>query len=180
MGISQYQPDHRKAPANTATLRGVASRTPPPTKRVRSAIVPPNLQSARRSGSAATDAIGAHHYNEGPCELQAAFSTESTSRKHKKCAADAALPRSERHGALRPQRPAPWGYLSYRPRQVSPRGALDTDYGSHFLSELAVRSALARCRKMSQDCVRFQYAPARQNDARRIIVNFSHFRRNFP
>ena len=36
---------------------------------------------------------------------------------HKKCAADAALPRSERHGALRPQRPAPWGYLSYRPRQ---------------------------------------------------------------
>ena len=36
---------------------------------------------------------------------------------HKKCAAEAALPRSERHGALRPQRPAPWGYLSYRPRQ---------------------------------------------------------------
>ncbi len=50
----------------------------------------------------------------------------------------------------------------------TPRGALDTGYGFHFLFELAVRSALARCRKMFQDCVRFQYAPARQNNARRV------------
>ena len=62
----------------------------------------------------------------------------------------------------------------------TPRGALDTGYGFHFLSELAVRSALARCRKMFQDCVRFQYAPARQNNARRVGSFFSHFRRNFP
>ena len=62
----------------------------------------------------------------------------------------------------------------------TPRGALDTGYGFHFLFELAVRSALARCRKMFQDCVRFQYAPARQNNARRVGSFFLHFRRNFP
>ena len=31
------RPDHRALPANTVTLRGGASRTPPPTRRVRSA-----------------------------------------------------------------------------------------------------------------------------------------------
>ena len=35
--------DNRALPANTVTLRGGASRTPPPTRRVRSAIMPPNL-----------------------------------------------------------------------------------------------------------------------------------------
>ena len=36
--------DHRALPANTVTLRGGASRTPPPTRRVRSTIVHGNLQ----------------------------------------------------------------------------------------------------------------------------------------
>ena len=48
------RPDHRALPANTVTLRGMASRTPPSTRRVRSAIMPPNLGPARRSGNAAT------------------------------------------------------------------------------------------------------------------------------
>ena len=48
------RPDHRALPANTVTLRGIALRTPPSTRRVRSAIIPPNLGPARRSGNAAT------------------------------------------------------------------------------------------------------------------------------
>ena len=48
------RPDHRALPANTVTLRGIASRTPPSTRRVRSAIIPPNLGPAKRSGNAAT------------------------------------------------------------------------------------------------------------------------------
>ena len=48
------RPDHRALPANTITLRGIALRTPPSTRRVRSAIIPPNLGPARRSGNAAT------------------------------------------------------------------------------------------------------------------------------
>ncbi len=38
------QPDNRVLPANTAALRDGASRTPPPTRRVRSAGIPGNLQ----------------------------------------------------------------------------------------------------------------------------------------
>ena len=38
------QSNNRKAVANTVILRGGASRTPPPTRRVRSAILPENLQ----------------------------------------------------------------------------------------------------------------------------------------
>ena len=38
------RPDHRALPANTVTLRGMASRTPPSTRRVRSAGIPGNLQ----------------------------------------------------------------------------------------------------------------------------------------
>ena len=56
--LSSTRPDHKALPANTVTLRGGASRTPPPTRRVRAAFMPPNLQPARRSLSAATDAIG--------------------------------------------------------------------------------------------------------------------------
>ena len=56
--LSSTRPDHKTLPANTVTLRGGASRTPPPTRRVRAAFMPPNLQPARRSLSAATDAIG--------------------------------------------------------------------------------------------------------------------------
>ena len=48
------RPDHRALPANTVTLRGIVLRTPPSTRRVRSAIMPPNLGPARRSGNAAT------------------------------------------------------------------------------------------------------------------------------
>ena len=38
------QPDNRVLPANTAALRDGVSRTPPPTRRVRSAGIPGNLQ----------------------------------------------------------------------------------------------------------------------------------------
>ena len=38
------QPDNRVLPANTAALRDGASRAPPPTRRVRSAGIPGNLQ----------------------------------------------------------------------------------------------------------------------------------------
>ena len=38
------RPDHRALPANTVTLRGGASRTPPPTRRVRSAELLQNLR----------------------------------------------------------------------------------------------------------------------------------------
>ena len=38
------QPDNRVLPVNTAALRDGASRTPPPTRRVRSAGIPGNLQ----------------------------------------------------------------------------------------------------------------------------------------
>ena len=52
------QPDNRVLPANTAALRDGASRTPPPTRRVRSAGIPGNLQLpkalATRKGHAAS------------------------------------------------------------------------------------------------------------------------------
>ena len=73
------RPDHRALPANTVTLRGIALRTPPSTRRVRSAIIPPNLGPARRSGNAATPHTLAF----------AVFTADCTGRK---CAAGSGMP----------------------------------------------------------------------------------------
>ena len=73
------RPDHRALPANTVTLRGIVLRTPPSTRRVRSAIMPPNLGPARRSGNAATPHTLAF----------AVFTADCTGRK---CAAGSGMP----------------------------------------------------------------------------------------